>query len=339
MKFGLIYDLRNPPQWQIPWPRHYAEFLDHIVELERLGFDEVALPEHHFHEDGYIPSPVPMLAAIATRTTRMRIGSDLFVLPNYHPVRLAEDVAIVDVLSNGRVIFKAGAGGARHEPDGFGFPATSRLGRNAEAIEIIKRCWTEEAFDHHGKYWQLKGVQVVPKPVQKPHPPIYFPALNPKAMERNAREGYGSDLGHPVGSPDPGFWKRWHADWDAALQRHGRTPAECPTSYFITLFATRDPERAWAEHKQGILHVARYYAEVVGYAGGVAPEKPEDIPNWDKLFLTPEDCIKLIRNYFGGAAPDTLVLWGNRPGMSFAQASEHHRLFAEEVMPQVRNLT
>src|SRR5438067_1862946 len=148
MKFGLIYDLRNPERWHTPWPTHYQEFLDNVVELERLGFDEVALPEHHFHPDGYIPSPIPMMAAIAARTSRIRIASDLFVLPNHHPVRLAEDVAMVDVLSNGRVIFKAGAGAAKREPAGFGFAADTRLGRNTEAIDIIKRCWTEDVFDY-----------------------------------------------------------------------------------------------------------------------------------------------------------------------------------------------
>ena len=339
MKLGLIYDLRNPERWRRPWPQHYAEFLDHIAVLERLGFDEVALPEHHFHPDGYLPSPIPMMAALAVKTNRMRIASDLFVLPNHHPVRLAEDLAMVDVLSDGRAIFKAGAGAARSESPAFGFDEKTRLGRNSEALQIIKRCWTEDVFDHDGKYWQLKGVRIAPKPVQRPHPPIYLPAQNPKSMERNARFGYGADLGHPVGSPDPGFWKGWRQRWDATLRQHGRTAAECPTSYFITLFATHDPERAWATHRESILHVALYYAKHVGYMGGVVPETPEDIPNWNKFFLTPDDCVALIREYFGGAPPDTLILWGNRPSMTFSQALEFHRTFAEEVMPRVRDLT
>lgn len=337
MRVGLIYDLRNPERWQRPWPDHYAEFLDHIAGMEALGFDEVVLPEHHFHPDGYIPSPIPMLAALAVKTKRMRIGSDLFVLPNHHPVRLAEDVAMVDVLSNGRVIFKAGAGAGRLEPAGFGFDATTRLGRNSEAIEIIKRCWTEDVFDYEGKYWKLRGVQVVPKPVQKPHPPIYFPALTAKAMERNARFGYGANMGHPTGSPDPDFWKRWHAEWDAALRRHGRTAADCPTSYFLSLFATEEPKRSWARHRDSFLHVEQYYANVVHLRE--APETPEGMPNWDKFFLPPDDCVKLIQDYFGGAAPDTLLLWGNRPSMSFQEAAGYHRLFAEQVMPRIRDLT
>jgi hypothetical protein len=127
---------------------------------------------------------------------------------------------------------------------GIGFEPSTRLGRNAEAIDIIKRCWTEaESF------------------------------------------GYGADLGHPTGSPEPGFWKRWRAECDATLQRHGRTAAECPTSYFLTLFATRDPERGWAEHRQSFFHVARYYANVVGFGADV--DEPETMPNWDKFFLTP----------------------------------------------------
>jgi alkanesulfonate monooxygenase SsuD/methylene tetrahydromethanopterin reductase-like flavin-dependent oxidoreductase (luciferase family) len=339
MKLGLIYDLRNPPRWQVPWPTHYAEFLDQVVELERLGYDEIALPEHHFHIDAYIPSPVPMMAAIATRTSRIRIASDLFVLPNHHPVRLAEDVAMLDVLSNGRVVFKAGAGSAKHESAAFGFDESTRLGRNTEALQIIKRCWTEDVFDHTGKYWQLSGVRALPKPVQQPHPPIFCPALTARAMERNARFGYGSDMGNPIGSPDPDYWRRWRANWDAALAQHGRSAAECPTSYFLTLFATHDPERAWATHRESFLHVAQFYAQSVGYAAAQGLEEPEDIPNWKTFFLTPDDCVKLIREYFGGAPPDTLILWGNRPSMRMSEALEYHQLFASDVMPRVRDLT
>jgi len=210
---------------------------------------------------------------------------------------------------------RGGAGAGRLEPAGFGFDDKTRFGRNTEAIEIIKRCWTEDTFDHDGKYWQLRGVQVVPRPVQKPHPPIYFPALNPKAMDRNARFGYGANMGHPTGSPDPGFWKQWHTDWDAALRRHGRTAAECPTSYFLTLFVTEDPERAWAKHRESFLHVEQYYARVVH--SRAAAETREGMANLDKFFLTPADGVKLLPDYFGARPPATLIPWGNRASWRF----------------------
>src|SRR5579883_3446130 len=219
MKLAIINDLRNPERWHLPWPEHYAGFLEHCADLEQLGFDEIVIPEHHFDPDGYVPNPIPILSALATKTSRVRLGSDLFVLPNHHPVRLAEDAAMVDILSNGRLIFKCGAGGRPGEPPALGWDERNRLGRNSEAIAIIKKCWTEDVFDYDGRYWKLHNVRLVPKPVQQPHPPIMFPAMNPKAMERNAREGYGANMGNPTGSPDIGYWKDWHGRWDAMLKQ------------------------------------------------------------------------------------------------------------------------
>jgi alkanesulfonate monooxygenase SsuD/methylene tetrahydromethanopterin reductase-like flavin-dependent oxidoreductase (luciferase family) len=104
MKLGIISDLRNPqhPRFHRPWVQHYHEFLDLMMQLEDLGFEEVVFPEHHFEPDGYIPNPIPMMTAVAMKTKKMLVGADLFRLPDWHPVRLAEDVAMVDILSNGR---------------------------------------------------------------------------------------------------------------------------------------------------------------------------------------------------------------------------------------------
>ena len=98
MKLGIISDLRNPqhPRFHRPWVQHYHEFLDFIVQLEDLGFEEVVFPEHHFEPDGYIPNPIPMMTAGAMKTKHMLVGADLFRLPDWHPVRLAEDVAMVE---------------------------------------------------------------------------------------------------------------------------------------------------------------------------------------------------------------------------------------------------
>ena len=207
-----------------------------------------------------------MMTAVAQRCSRMLVGSDLFVLPNWHPVRLAEDVAMVDILSEGRVLFKAGAGGLYPSiMGGMGYPGSAQLGRNSEALEIIRRCWTEEVFDHHGRHWQLTGVRATPRPVQQPHPPIFLPAMRAKAIERNAREGFGANMPGSLSSvPDPRFWSRWRAKWDAALERHGRAPGELPVSLFLNVFCTPDPQRAWARYREGILHVEHTYAVLRG---------------------------------------------------------------------------
>src|SRR3990167_5118163 len=103
LSFGYLYDLRNPPQWERPWPQVYAETLDFIEWTETVGFDGAWVPEHHGAPDGYIPSPLVALAAIAARTKRMKIGSGVALAPLYHPVRFAEDCAVLDILANGRL--------------------------------------------------------------------------------------------------------------------------------------------------------------------------------------------------------------------------------------------
>jgi alkanesulfonate monooxygenase SsuD/methylene tetrahydromethanopterin reductase-like flavin-dependent oxidoreductase (luciferase family) len=150
MKLGIISDLRNPeaPRFHRPWVHHYSEFLDLIVQLEGLGFAEVMFPEHHFEPDGYLPNPIPLMTAVAMKTNRMLVGADLFRLPDWHLLRLAEDVALVDILSNGRVLFKAGAGGIFPPISaGLGWDQRRYLSRSAETMQIIKKCWTEDVFD------------------------------------------------------------------------------------------------------------------------------------------------------------------------------------------------
>ena len=343
MKLGIISDLRNPqdPKFHRPWGQHYGEFLDLMVQLEDLGFEEVVFPEHHFEPDGYIPNPIPMMTAVAMRTKRMLVGADLFRLPDWHPVRLAEDVAMVDIISNGRVIFKAGAGGPFPTiSDGLGWYGRAQLSRSAEAMQIVKKCWTEEEFDWEGRHYHLKRVRVMPKPLQKPHPPIFMPAQNPRAMERNAREGYGSNQGAgrwTIEREDLGWWKQWYRDWEEALARHGRTTKECPASMFMNLFCTNDPERDWAKYKDGILHVKHAYDRLSDLP--LTPETPEELPNWDKVFLTPDQMVKLLREILEGAAPDRLLLWDNKPGMTYEDSYEFHKLFTEQVWPEIKDLT
>lgn len=342
MKLGIISDLRNPtdPRFHRPWVQHYGEFLDLMVQLEEIGFAEVVFPEHHFEPDGYIPNPIPMMTAVAMKTKNMLVGADLFRLPDWHPVRLAEDVAMVDILSNGRVLFKAGAGGV-YPPisAGLGWNPRRQLSRSTETMQIVRQCWTEEVFDWEGQHYHLKGVRAMPKPIQKPHPPIFMPAMNARSMERNAREGYGANMAGgrwTLERDDLDWWKHWHQQWRAALARHGRTPAACPVSVFMNLFCTDDPERAWARYKDGILHVTHTYAMMRDEP--LLPRTPEELPHWDKVFMTPEEMVKLLREFFAGAAPDHLLLWDVKPGMTYEDSYAFHKLFVEQVWPQIRDL-
>src|SRR5262245_55635187 len=143
MKFGFMEDFRNPQPWRRPCPDLYRLILDQIARAEDLGYDNVWLTEHHFTEDGYNPSLLPTAAAIAARTTRIRIGTFVLLLPFQHPVRVAEDATCVDIFSNGRFDLGVGQGYSYKEFNALGMRRGERSARMAEGVELIQRLWTE----------------------------------------------------------------------------------------------------------------------------------------------------------------------------------------------------
>ena len=153
MKFGLCYDLRNPKLGgrSRSMADVYAATLEQIEHVDRLGYDDVWFTEHHFVDDGYLPSPLAMAAAAAVRTRHVKIGTCVLLTPFYHPIRLAEDCAVIDNLSNGRFLFGPALGYRPEEFTGYGIDRRFRTSRTDETIEIITRCWIEEEFSHHGR--------------------------------------------------------------------------------------------------------------------------------------------------------------------------------------------
>ena len=150
VQFGLWYDFRNPRQWRVPFESFYRSILDQIVAAEELGIDSVWLTEHHFCDDGYTPSPLVLGAAIAERTTRLRIGTNLMLLPLHDPIRLAEDSATLSLLSGGRFDLGVGMGYRQVEFDAFGRSLTNRPSLLEEGVEVIRRAWSGEPIDFVG---------------------------------------------------------------------------------------------------------------------------------------------------------------------------------------------
>src|ERR687898_249915 len=120
LRFGYGFDMRNPPNWFRPWPEFYADTIEFIEYIENLGFEQIWLAEHHGIEDGYMPSPLVFGAGVATRTKKVHISQGVGLAPHYHPVRLAEDLAVLDILSNGRAEFGMGIGYLGFEADAYG---------------------------------------------------------------------------------------------------------------------------------------------------------------------------------------------------------------------------
>ena len=180
MKFGFI-----PTEGG----HYFNEFLEEALFGEELGFDSVWLEEHHSVKNHYWPSPMIGLAGLATRSERILLGTDILVLPFYHPVRAAEDAAMLDILSNGRFIFGAAIG---YKPDEFSLyqmPMDKRGERFEESIRLIKQLWTQEEVNFNGKYYQLSGEKIEPKPMAQPHPPIWLGGWGNLSLLRAAQLG------------------------------------------------------------------------------------------------------------------------------------------------------
>src|SRR5713226_3012587 len=191
IRFGLWYDFRNPPEWRQASDRLYSEILDQIAWSESHGFDDVWLSEHHFIEDGYLPSILPVAAAISARTKRIRIASGVLLMPFHNPVRLAEDIAVVDVISGGRFEFGVGVGFKLEEFDSFGVSFKERGSRTNESLDIIRRLLSGETVTYKSDFFNFKNIKVAPEPIQKPHPPIWLGGFTPAALRRAARYGDG----------------------------------------------------------------------------------------------------------------------------------------------------
>jgi alkanesulfonate monooxygenase SsuD/methylene tetrahydromethanopterin reductase-like flavin-dependent oxidoreductase (luciferase family) len=168
MRFGLWYDFRNPSQWRQSSDRLYRDILDQIAWGEDNGFDDVWLLEHHFIEDGYLPSILPVAAAIAVRTKRIRIVSGVLLVPFHNPVCLAEDIATVDVVSGGRFELGADVGFKREEFEGFGVPFKERGARTNQSLEIIRRALSGETVTFNSEFFDFQNIKVTPEPIQKP---------------------------------------------------------------------------------------------------------------------------------------------------------------------------
>ena len=170
--------------------RIFGEMLEQVEYAEELGFDSIWIAEHHSSRYGICPSLMPLLTHIAGRTKKIRIGAGVSVLPFYNPIFLAEESAMLDVLSNGRLDFGVGRGSADYEYGNFNIDMDTRDVRTQEALDIILGLWTQSDFSYQGEFYQVKDLTIAPSPVQKPHPPVYMavsrtPASVDVAVERN----------------------------------------------------------------------------------------------------------------------------------------------------------
>jgi len=198
MQFGVLQFFSWPGK-RVPLETVYERAFQRIDVMERTGYDAVWLAEHHFSTYSVCPSIHIMGTHIAARTERLRIGTAVSLAPFYHPLRLAEEVALLDVLSGGRVNWGAGRGFDPTEFRSFGVDFSESHPRFRETVEVVLKAWQSERLTHHGEYYHFDDVEVLPKPAQSPHPPVWLAATSPDSVRWSAQHGY-SILMDPHGS-------------------------------------------------------------------------------------------------------------------------------------------
>ena len=334
MKFGLHYDLRNPPGSGRRTPDLYRDTLRQIELAEALGFDDIWLSEHHFTEDGYLPSLLPFAGAVAARTERVNIGTNILLMPFHHPIRIAEDCAVVDNLSDGRFLFGAAVGYRLEEFATFGVDRRRRGSITDEALQIVRRCWTEEEFDFEGRHFSFHGVRCTPKPVREEGIPIWVGAHSRAAVRRAARLGDGLLGGGPFG----------RAAYVEALAEYGKDAAHpriASAGRFI--FCSREPARDWSVLGEHALYQMQRYAKWFSEAGEtIFGQPPKDLPELESrghyLVGTPDEIVEALRREHAAAPYERYFFFPIWPGVDVEMATGSVRLFAEEVMPVLREL-
>ena len=333
LEFGVICDFRNPTPWRIPWDRLYQENLELLQEAERLGFASVWISEHHFLDDGYCPSVLPVAAAVAARTTRVRIGTAVLLLPLHNPVRIAEDAAVVDIISGGRLDLGVGVGYRGAEFQGLGADRRRRGALLDEGIEVLRRAWTEDAFSFEGACFTYRDVSVTPKPLQKPHPPIWIGGRSERGSRRGARLGYPFLL---VGGPAQ------YRQLQALFAEAGRSPEELRVAAQRTIFIADSRDEAWRTIGPQVLYGHNERLRWNAEDGGGAYEPLDD---WEvlraqegagTLIGTPEDCLAGIRAFVETVPVRQIWFPVRIGGVDQQTAYRSLERFACEVMPRLR---
>ena len=186
MKFGLLFAHQVPPESGIASSETYRDMLDCLPRAEELGYVSAFQCSHHIQKDGFCPSPLSAMAGAAAVTERMRIGTAVLLVPLYAPLKLAEDIAVIDNLSGGRFVFGVAPGYVSQEFTAHGVPREERVGRFEEALDLMIQAWSGEPFSFEGRYYRVPEGRVTPKPVQSPHPPIWYGVSAPGSLRRAA---------------------------------------------------------------------------------------------------------------------------------------------------------
>jgi probable F420-dependent oxidoreductase len=332
-RLGVWYDFRNPPRWRLPWQRLYAETLDQAAHAEQLGFSTVWLSEHHFTAEGYLPSLTAMLGALAQRTSVARLGTAVLLAPLHHPLRLAEDLAVVDQLSGGRLDVGLAPGYKPSEFAVLGVPKAERGARTDETIEILQLAWRGEPFSFAGRHFRFDDVVIGPPPAQQPGPPIWVGGSSLAAARRAARHGV-------CFMPDSGAGLDVFDAYRAGLPASAGPPRVATNR---VLFAADSRDKAWEICGDHLLYQFNAYRRWFSDAGdddahGDELTDPAVLSAEHYFVGTPDDILAAIAQSQRRLGYEELVFWARPPGMPIEQSTASLELIARHVLPALAEM-
>jgi|KBSSwiStaDraftv2_1062776.scaffolds.fasta_scaffold36780_3 alkanesulfonate monooxygenase SsuD/methylene tetrahydromethanopterin reductase-like flavin-dependent oxidoreductase (luciferase family) len=326
VRFGVCYDFRNLSARRTNG-EHYRHTLDRLIQADDLGFDHVWSAEHHMIPDGYCPSPATIAAALASRTNRIRIGVGLLLLPLHHPLEVAEQVAVIDLLSDGRAELAVGMGYRVEEFAGFGIEHKRRKSRMEEGCEIVLRAWTEDDWSFAGKNWNLQDVSVHPRPVQQPHPPLWISARNEVAARRAARFRCPLLIAPAPYTTDAAAV---YASYAEGLRELGEDPNEYDVCGYFDCVVTDDPERYLAKTASLYATRRRELLEWYGKSGDIADDierignPPPELDAQIGVVADAPGCTAAIERFVNSGVPYTDVIMGGATLEAFAAGVMPH---------------
>lgn len=315
----------------VPLNSVYETALERFSIMDQTGYDAVWLAEHHFSSFSVCPSVHMMGTMAAARTKRLRIGMAVSLAPFYNPLRLAEEVALLDVLSGGRVNWGAGRGFERSEFAAFGIPGEESAPRFHETVEIVLKAWTHQRLTYRGKFYDYDDVEVLPKPIQAPHPPVWMAASSTPAIEWAASQGH-SILMDPHSSRADLVRKRRH--YAAKMNEGGFSDAgrTIPMSRLIAIDESADKAR----------EVARRVAEwtIASYVG---PKHTGNVRQEQRSFGGKDPVDFYLEDVMIHGTPDSVVdqlqAFASEIGMTYLMAAplsgRSFRLLTDKVLPRV----
>jgi alkanesulfonate monooxygenase SsuD/methylene tetrahydromethanopterin reductase-like flavin-dependent oxidoreductase (luciferase family) len=329
MKFGLFGSAtakRGGPD--LDSGQGFRDFIEYNVEAEALGYASTFLVEHHFTGLGQVSATLNLLTWVAARTSTMRMGTAVMVLPWHNPVLLAEQAATIDLLSGGRLEFGVGKGYRHNEFASFCIPQQEADARFEECLAVILKSWTsEERFSHHGKYWRFENIIVEPPTAQKPHPPIWMAAGSPNSIRKVARLGYKLLLDQ-VASPEETIerFNLYKSEVEAAGRRFDPMDVGVSRAFLVTHSAEEKAKAVQVrfEHQRRLaaLSVAPGSTAKPSLSFADTLEASEE----SAMFGTPDDIAKKLSALRAGGIEYVLL---NGP----AGSRDNLRSFAREVMP------